>query len=110
MDGLLFEIRADDSFLTRIIGIQTFKGSFRRSCFLEPTLGQPETQLNQVCGGYIDPDTLSVMPYITQGGRSVTIKGYICPVGQVCKVRQSLFPAIGPKDEKSSNIGDRKSS
>ncbi|KAI9433175.1 Ion transport protein-domain-containing protein [Lactarius indigo] len=71
--------------LFSIIGIQTFKGSLRRSCYLEPTLGEPETQLSQSCGGYIDPDNFTVMPYITQGGRNVTIKGYICPVGQICK-------------------------
>ncbi|KAH8980165.1 Ion transport protein-domain-containing protein [Lactarius hatsudake] len=71
--------------LFSIIGIQTFKGSLRRSCYLEPTLGEPETQLVRSCGGYIDPGNFTVMPYITQGGRNVTIKGYICPVGQICK-------------------------
>ena len=70
----------------RIIGIQSFKGSLRRSCYLEPTLGEPEAQLSFFCGGYIDPTTLSVMPYITQDGRNATVKGYICPLGQVCQV------------------------
>ncbi len=89
MNGLfVFRVEADDSLLTRIIGIQTFKGSLRRSCYLEPTLGEPEIQLSQSCGGYIDSGNFSKMPYITQDGRNVTIKGYICPVGQVCKVRQ----------------------
>ncbi|KAF8465445.1 Ion transport protein-domain-containing protein, partial [Russula ochroleuca] len=71
--------------LFSIIGVQSFNGSYRRSCYLEPVLGEAETQLTQVCGGYIDPGTLSVMPYITQDGRNVTVKGYICPLGQVCK-------------------------
>ena len=99
MGGLyVFRVKSDSFSLTRIIGTQTFKGSFRRSCYLQPTLGEPETQLSQVCGGYIDPGNFSIMPYITEDRRNVTIKGYICPVGQVCKVRQRLF-AIGPNDE-----------
>ncbi|KAI9461510.1 Ion transport protein-domain-containing protein [Russula earlei] len=71
--------------LFSIIGVQSFKGSLRRSCYLEPTLGEGEAQLNHMCGGYIDPVSLSVMPYIARDGRNVTIKGYICPLGQVCK-------------------------
>ncbi len=58
----------------------------RRSCYLEPVLGEGEARLNHFCGGHIDPGTLSVVPYITQDGRNVTAKGYICPLGQVCKV------------------------
>ncbi|KAI0247528.1 Ion transport protein-domain-containing protein [Lactifluus subvellereus] len=75
--------------LFSIIGVQSFKGSLRRWCYLEPTLGEPETQLTHQCGGYIDPQNFSVMPYITQDGRSVTPKGYICPLGQVCKEVQN---------------------
>lgn len=59
----------------------------RRSCYLEPVLGEGETSLKNFCGGHIDPRTLSAVPYITQDGRNVTaVKGYICPLGQVCKV------------------------
>ena len=58
----------------------------RRSCYLEPVLGEGEAPLNHFCGGHVDPSTLSDAPYITPGGRNVTIKGYICPLGQVCKV------------------------
>jgi hypothetical protein len=93
--------------LTRIIGVQTLKGSFRRSCYLEPTLGEPETQLTQSCGGYVDPGDFSVMPYIAQDGRGVTIKGYICPVGQVCRVSQCLFCPLSARMTK--NIGDEQS-
>ena len=86
-------LEADGSFLARIIGVQTFKGSFRRSCYLEPTLGEVETQLSQSCGGYIDPGNFSVMPYIARDGQNVDIKGYICPLGQVCKVcHQHICP------------------
>ncbi|KAH9024879.1 Ion transport protein-domain-containing protein, partial [Lactarius pseudohatsudake] len=80
--------------LFSIIGIQTFKGSLRRSCYLEPTLGEPETQLGRSCGGYIDPGNFTVMPYITQSGRNVTIKGYICPVGQICKEADNPYGNI----------------
>ena len=45
------------------------------------------------------------MPYVTEDGRDVTIKGYICPVGQVCKVRLWLLRTFSPNDETSSNIG-----
>lgn len=87
--------------LTRVIGVQTFKGSFRRSCFLESTLGEPEIQLSHSCGGYIDPGNFSVMPYIAQDGQNISTKGYICPLGQVCRVRQYFFSTISPNDKKS---------
>ncbi|KAH9979222.1 Ion transport protein-domain-containing protein [Lactifluus volemus] len=77
-----------------IIGVQTFSGSLARSCYLEPTLGEPETQLSQQCGGYVDPQNFSVMPYITsvQNGHIVKPKGFICPLGQVCKEVQGHNP------------------
>jgi voltage-dependent calcium channel len=70
----------------RKFGIQSFSGSLRRSCYLAPTLGEPEAQLSHFCGGFIDPTTLSVVPYITQDRQNGTVKGYICPLGQTCKV------------------------
>lgn len=62
----------------------------RRSCFLEPTLGEGEILIdNQFCGGYVDPITLRDIGYITLANTtSRTIKGYICPLGQICKVRK----------------------
>ncbi|KAF8489571.1 Ion transport protein-domain-containing protein, partial [Russula emetica] len=71
--------------LFSIIGVQSFNGSMLRSCYLKPVLGEGETSLNHFCGGHVDPNTLSNVPYITQDGRNVTVKGYICPLGQVCK-------------------------
>ncbi|KAI0321538.1 Ion transport protein-domain-containing protein [Amylostereum chailletii] len=67
-----------------IIGIQAFNGSFRRSCYLQPTLGENEIQLDdQTCGGYIDPVFLNVTSYIDRNGRpGGAPKGYICPLGQ----------------------------
>ncbi|KAF9022796.1 hypothetical protein BDZ89DRAFT_1070394 [Hymenopellis radicata] len=73
--------------LFSIIGIQAFKGSMRRTCYISPTLGEDEVQRDsQFCGGYINPDNLTVMSYIQlDGTNSVDSKGYICPIGQVCR-------------------------
>ncbi|KAF9647780.1 hypothetical protein BDM02DRAFT_3187683 [Thelephora ganbajun] len=69
--------------LFSIIGIESFKGSFGRSCFLQPTLGEAEIQISGVaCGGWINSQTLETMPYIKKDGTEGIIKGYICPVGQ----------------------------
>ncbi|KAJ2913591.1 hypothetical protein MD484_g6822, partial [Candolleomyces efflorescens] len=73
--------------LFSIIGVQSFNGSLRRSCFLQPTLGEDEILLDgQFCGGYIDPDTLQSVGYISAKNiTSRNVKGYICPLGQICK-------------------------
>ncbi|KAG2002361.1 high-affinity cell membrane calcium channel, variant 2 [Coprinopsis cinerea AmutBmut pab1-1] len=80
--------------LFSIIGIQSFGGSLRRSCFFNPTLGEPEVLIDeQFCGGYIDPVTLREVGYVQlDGRRSNTVKGYICPLGQTCK------ETVNPKD------------
>ncbi|KAF8882238.1 Ion transport protein-domain-containing protein [Infundibulicybe gibba] len=82
--------------LFSIIGVQSFKGSLRRSCYLSPTLGEGEIQLeSQFCGGYIDPETLNVTTYIPMGGDNPgAAKGYICPLGQVCKEMGNPFANI----------------
>ncbi|TFK38523.1 high-affinity cell membrane calcium channel [Crucibulum laeve] len=73
--------------LFSIIGIQSFKGSLRRTCVLQPTLGESEVLIDgQFCGGYIDPVSARETGYITMNNQTSTdIKGYICPIGQVCK-------------------------
>ncbi|SJL08837.1 uncharacterized protein ARMOST_12208 [Armillaria ostoyae] len=70
-----------------IIGVQAFKGSLRRACYPSPTLGEDEIQIDdQFYGGYINPDTLNITNYIRLDGTpGTTIKGYICPIGQVCR-------------------------
>jgi len=51
-------------------------------------LGEQEVKISgKACGGWIDPQTFRIMPYIKEDGEDGIIKGYICPVGQVCKVR-----------------------
>ena len=70
-----------------IIGIQSFKGSFRRTCHLSPVLGEDEISLgSQRCGAYIDPVTLDIVGYLSSDGTNASPKGFVCPLGQVCKV------------------------
>lgn len=79
-------------FILRIIGVQSFKGSLRRSCYLASTLGEDEIHLDsQFCGGYVDPVSLNVVGYIQLDGAASTSKGYICPLGQVCKVSATTY-------------------
>nr|XP_019045668.1 high-affinity cell membrane calcium channel [Kwoniella bestiolae CBS 10118]OCF24598.1 high-affinity cell membrane calcium channel [Kwoniella bestiolae CBS 10118] len=71
-----------------IIGVQSFKGSFRRFCVLaDPNNSTNEIILENQCGGSLDPLTLQNIPYLDLDGSrsSISPKGYICPLGQVCK-------------------------
>ena len=71
-----------------IIGIQSFKGSFRRSCHLLPTLGEAEIPLSsgQTCGAYVDPDTAEIVGYLASDNVTHgSVKGYVCPLGQICR-------------------------
>lgn len=71
----------------RIIGVQSFKGSLRRNCYISPTLGESNIKVsNAPCGGHIDPVSLNVTGYISSTGAPTTSKGYICPLGSVCLV------------------------
>ncbi|KAG1824615.1 Ion transport protein-domain-containing protein [Suillus subaureus] len=81
--------------LFSIIGIQSFKGSFRRNCYLQPTLGENQTQISHFCGGYIDPSTLNVFPYIQLDGTpGPAAKGFICPLGQICQEGDNPYNGI----------------
>ncbi|KAJ3847312.1 Ion transport protein-domain-containing protein [Lentinula lateritia] len=71
-----------------VIGIQSFKGSLRRNCFLLPVNGETQQQLSdQFCGGHINDTSLVANPYILLNGSvsEYTAKGYICPLGQICQ-------------------------
>jgi len=72
----------------RIIGVQSFKGSLRRNCYLLPIQGEGQTHLrNTFCGGHLNVTTLQPSPYLQLDGSSAeTVKGYICPLGQICQV------------------------
>ncbi|KAF9447124.1 hypothetical protein P691DRAFT_761036 [Macrolepiota fuliginosa MF-IS2] len=84
--------------LFSIIGVQLFRGSLRRSCVLSATRGEADIPLDsQFCGGYIDPTTFQQIGYqMLRGGNAPINKGYICPLGQVCKENEN------PKDNLES--------
>ncbi|EEB91630.1 hypothetical protein MPER_09984, partial [Moniliophthora perniciosa FA553] len=73
--------------LFSIIGVQSFKGSFRRSCSLLGVNGEEEIQLEQFCGGFVDSATMQAVPFLMSNGEPSPSepKGYICPLGQICK-------------------------
>lgn len=78
-----------------IIGVQSFKGSLRRNCYLLPTLGEAQTQLSTFCGGHINATTLQPSPYIQLDGSSGdTVKGFICPLGQICQEGQGASSGV----------------
>ncbi|KDQ58077.1 hypothetical protein JAAARDRAFT_69375 [Jaapia argillacea MUCL 33604] len=68
-----------------IVGVQTFAGSYRRSCYLQATLGEAEMSLGQTCGSYVDPTTFQIVGYVNKSGGVGKAKGYVCPLGQICK-------------------------
>ena len=70
--------------LYSIIGIQSFKGSFRRTCHL--LVDGVDYPLSQNCGGHIDNVTLEAVGYLNADGEHASVKGYICPLGQICMV------------------------
>ncbi|KAI0073340.1 hypothetical protein K474DRAFT_1666711 [Panus rudis PR-1116 ss-1] len=72
--------------LFSIIGILSFKGSLKRTCHLLPTLGEDEIVFDeQFCGAYIDPNTLQEVGYLMPNGEHASPKGFVCPLGQICK-------------------------
>jgi hypothetical protein len=74
----------------RIIGVQSFKGSLRRTCVITPTLGEDTHRItSQFCGGHIDPANLNPTGYIQLNNQTFqSPKGYICPLGQLCVVHR----------------------
>jgi hypothetical protein len=82
--------------LFSIIGVQSFRGSFRRSCVLtDPNNATNEIVLDQICGGHLNASDLTDTSYLLQDGLSSgrSPKGYICPLGQVCQV-SSTYPTV----------------
>ncbi|KZW03268.1 hypothetical protein EXIGLDRAFT_664412 [Exidia glandulosa HHB12029] len=78
--------------LFSVVGVQAFRGSLRRTCVLiSTTPGVPDIELDQVCGGYIEPLSLNRTGYISREGIPIDShrKGYTCPLGQVCRERGS---------------------
>ena len=79
--------------LFSIIGVQSFRGSFRRDCLLtDPNNASNIITLSQQCGGYLDSNTLTNLPYLQLDGTPVpgaNAKGFICPLGQICQTTDS---------------------
>ncbi|KAI6152729.1 Ion transport protein-domain-containing protein [Pisolithus thermaeus] len=81
--------------LFSIIGVQSFNGSLRRNCYLLPTLGEAQTQLPTFCGGHINATTLQPSPYIQlDGSPGDAVKGFICPLGQICQEGQGAYSGV----------------
>jgi hypothetical protein len=80
--------------LFSIIGVQSFRGSFRRSCVLtDPNNSTNEIVLGQICGGHLNVSDLTETHYLLEDGSSSgrSPKGFICPLGQVCQVSHQLM-------------------
>ncbi|WVO19052.1 uncharacterized protein IAS62_000328 [Cryptococcus decagattii] len=70
-----------------IIGVQSFRGSFRRACMLtDPHNSSNVIQLQTQCGGWLNSTSLESVSYLNLDGTSSAVppKGYICPLGQIC--------------------------
>ncbi|KAF9236771.1 Ion transport protein-domain-containing protein [Melanogaster broomeanus] len=81
--------------LFSVIGVQSFKGSLRRSCHLLPALGEATTQLLQSCGGHINATTLASSPYLQLDGTpGDVVKGFICPLGQICQEGNNPYGGV----------------
>ncbi|ORY13758.1 calcium-channel protein CCH1 [Clohesyomyces aquaticus] len=81
--------------LFAIVGVQSFKSSFRRSCvWIDPEGKQNFTNSGQACGGHLKnalgPNVAE--PYIlANGSASDTHKGFLCPKGSLCVESQNPF-------------------
>jgi hypothetical protein len=78
--------------LFSIIGVQSFRGSFRRSCVLtDPNNATNQIVLEQICGGHLNTTSLAEARYLLLDGSpsSSPPKGYICPLGQICQVSKT---------------------
>lgn len=73
--------------LLAIAGVQSFSGSFNRSCQMYDPHSNSIIDLSKQCGGHIDSNTLAPVAWaLTSGDNRYEPKGYICPIGQVCRV------------------------
>lgn len=72
--------------LFAIVGVQSFKSSFRRHCvWVDPEGKNDFENTEQFCGGYLNNDGIP-QPYILASGEpSTTDKGFLCPKGSECR-------------------------
>lgn len=81
-------------FLLSIVGVESFKASFRRHCVWTNPNNSTDTYSNefQFCGSYLDPITLAELPYIDDKYMSSgTVKGYTCPVNSQCIMTENPY-------------------
>lgn len=81
--------------LFSIIGVQSFRGSLRRTCILTDPYDPANNVTLGSCGGFLDPTTLLPTSFIKEDGTpsSLSPKGFICPLNQVCLVGLTQVPA-----------------
>lgn len=74
--------------LFAIVGVQSFKSSFRRTCvWIDPAGQRNWTNSDQFCGGHLKnvEGDLIPEPYISAPGMPPgTHKGFLCPKGSLC--------------------------
>ena len=73
--------------LFAIVGIQSFKSSFRRTCVWIDPDGVANYTTEQFCGGHLDKNSAGAvpMPYIPAPGMPQgPSKGFLCPKGSLC--------------------------
>lgn len=70
-----------------ILGVQSFRGSLRRQCvwFDQNDSNDRYQYENQFCGGFLEPITKKVMPYLLNDGTyGPASKGFLCPQYSKC--------------------------
>ncbi|KAF2472109.1 calcium channel-like protein subunit Cch1 [Lindgomyces ingoldianus] len=74
--------------LFAIVGVQSFKSSFRRNCvWIDPDGKKNFTNIGQACGGHLKNGTdqnIAENYILANGNVSDTHKGFLCPKGSVC--------------------------
>ncbi|KAI8991980.1 Ion transport protein-domain-containing protein [Mycotypha africana] len=75
-----------------IVGIQSFKGSFKRHCvWHDPNNTTNVQEVQQYCGGYINGSG-AVVPYrLKDGTEALWSKGFICEQGLICEETDNPF-------------------
>lgn len=80
--------------LLSIIGVESFKASFKRHCVWTNPNDPTDTYSNefQFCGSYLDAQTLQPMAYFDELHLSTeSIKGYTCPVNSKCIMTENPY-------------------
>ncbi|KAM0754891.1 hypothetical protein T439DRAFT_283840 [Meredithblackwellia eburnea MCA 4105] len=69
-----------------IIGVQSFKGSYRRVCMWIDPQGIENITMSQMCGGFVNASGKPVGFVVSSTGQSSTEgpKGFICPAPSLC--------------------------